>query len=517
MSIHPVQPFFCGVRGIERSAKAAEDSRTPGRSRESLGCDPSARSWSAAVLCRVSPARETGSVFIIVLWIAFGLVSIALYFGHSMIAELRASENRVSGLASEQAIQGAQRYVNSVLANQIANGSNGVMPAPEDSLSEAVPVGEAHFWLIGRDTNYTTGPGQITFGLVDESSKLNLNSATSNMLAALMTALPRANPDLASAILDWRNTNGGGQFQTYYATRPQPYQTKAGPFETVDELRLLYGADADSLTGDDVNQNGILDPNETDQNHNGQMDPGVLEYVTVYSREPNIRSNGTPRISLSAVNATGPLQTLLQQALNSSRADQIMQNLGFVNASGGQRGTTQTNSPVTATASFASPLQFYRTSRMTGDEFSKVENDLTVTNGSYIEGRININTASPTVLQCLPGLDTNPDLAQTVVAYRQGNPDKLGSIAWIVDALGQNNAAVLDALQRVDCLTTRTYQMTADIAALGPNGRGYRRIRYVFDTVDGTPRIVYCQDLTHLGWALGKDTRETWLAAKTTR
>ncbi len=49
----------------------------------------------------------------------------------------------------------------------------------------------------------------------------------------------------------------------------------------------LYGADMDTLVGEDANRNGILDPSENDDNQNGMLDPGVLEYVTVYSREPN--------------------------------------------------------------------------------------------------------------------------------------------------------------------------------------------------------------------------------------
>src|SRR5439155_977664 len=154
---------------------------------------------------------QSGSTFIIVLWIAFGLVSMALYFAHSMSFELRASDNRVAGISAEQAIEGAARYVNYVLATQIANGSNGMFPDPVGYLTEAVPVGEAHFWLIGRDTNFTTsGTGLLTFGLVDEASRINLNSASSNLLAGLLLSLPRANPDLASAILDWRDTNSTG-------------------------------------------------------------------------------------------------------------------------------------------------------------------------------------------------------------------------------------------------------------------------------------------------------------------
>jgi hypothetical protein len=154
---------------------------------------------------------------------------------------------------------------------------------------------------------------------------------------------------------------------------------------------------------------------------------------------------------------------------------------------------------------------------MTADEFASIANRITVTNGAYIEGRVNVNTASAAVLACLPGISDTPDLAQTLVTYRETNPDKLTSIAWIVDALGQNSTDTLNALKTNDCITTLSYQFTADVAALGPYGRGYRRACFVFDTCDGTPKIIYRQDLTHLGWALGKDVRQTWLAAKDTQ
>src|SRR5271157_6152210 len=40
-------------------------------------------------------AERHGSILIIVLWVAFGLCSIALYFAHSMSMELRAADNNV--------------------------------------------------------------------------------------------------------------------------------------------------------------------------------------------------------------------------------------------------------------------------------------------------------------------------------------------------------------------------------------------------------------------------------------
>ncbi len=101
-------------------------------------------------------ARERGSVLIIVMWICLGLVAIALYFANSMSYELQASDNRTSGLAADQAIEGAARYVGYVLQNYATNGA---VPATNYFVCAAVPVGDAKFWLIGRDTERTEHHG----------------------------------------------------------------------------------------------------------------------------------------------------------------------------------------------------------------------------------------------------------------------------------------------------------------------------------------------------------------------
>ena len=149
---------------------------------------------------------------------------------------------------------------------------------------------------------------------------------------------------------------------------------------------------------------------------------------------------------------------------------------------------------------------------MTADEFAPIGNALTVASGSFIHGRINVNTASLAVLACLVQGDSAQ--VQQLVAYRQSYPDKLTSIAWVVDALGRNNAT---RLAQNDYLTTQSYQFTADIAAVGPYGRGYQRVRFVFDTTSGTPQIVYRQDLSGLGWALGRYVRRDILMASSQR
>jgi hypothetical protein len=113
------------------------------------------------------------------------------------------------------------------------------------------------------------------------------------------------------------------------------------------------------------------------------------------------------------------------------------------------------------------------------------------------------------VLACIPGIGV--DNAAMIVAYRQAHPDVLTSFAWLVGLIPAGN---LRSAGRY--LTDQSYQFTADVAAVGQNGRGYCRERVVIDTTGTSPRIVYRQDLTPFGWALGSSVRQTLLATKDT-
>jgi type II secretory pathway component PulK len=457
-----------------------------------------------------------GSVLIIVLWVAFGLVSLALYFAYSMMFELRAADNRVASLEAEQAIAGAARYVSNILAT---TETPGFMPDLQSYESEAVPVGDATFWLIGRGDDQSQ-VDQVYFGLVDEASKLNLNTATTNMLEWL----PGMTPELAAAIIDWRDSDsdvsdGGAEDETYQRLTPA-YRCKNAPFESVEELRLVYGMDLEILYGEDANLNGVVDYNENDgevsfpnDNRDGRLDPGLLEYVTVYSKEPNTRTNGEPRVVLNGTNET-QLTTLFTEKLGADRATAILRQAGIIvnNNTGGRAGGNTprpggstpggggTGAGAGSTATFNSVLEFYTRSGMTADEFAQIEGDITASSAKSLPGLVNVNTASEAVLACIPGIGT--EFASTLVGQRQRSAD-LRSLAWIVEVLGSTNA-----VQAGRYLTVHTYQFTADIAALGHYDRGYQRVKYIFDASDGTPRIVYRQDLTHLGWALGEEVRD---------
>jgi len=440
-------------------------------------------------------AERRGSILIIVLWVAFGLCSIALYFAHSMSMELKAADNNVAGVEADQAIEGAALYVSNVIATlQISNN----MPSPANFRADAVKVGNATFWLIGRDTNDLESSAQgdhPVWGLVDEASKVNLNNAS----AAMLQNLPQMTANLAAAMYDWQTgsnatvSTGGAKSQTYSGLNP-PYLCKSAPYETIDELSLVYGMNMDYLYGEDANLNGILDPNENDgpltppnDNQDGILDPGLFEYVTVWTAgESTTTSNGIARIP---VTNSAALRAFSQT--NSS-----FQWLSQYLAGGGGRPVTYTNI-----------LQFFVSSGMPESDFQQIEPYLM---NPSTKGLINVNTATATALACIPGIGLN--LAPQVLAYRQSNPPQTPSISWLKTALG-GDATV--AAQVGPYVTAYSYQYTADVAAVGHYGRGYRRVRFVFDCSSGTPLIVYRQDLTHLGWALGKKLHDQLLAQNT--
>ncbi len=93
-----------------------------------------------------------------------------------------------------------------------------------------------------------------------------------------------------------------------------------------------------------------------------------------------------------------------------------------------------------------------------------------------------------------------------MVAYRQANPEALTSFAWLQNVpLGNNVIRTIGPY-----ITDQSYQFSADIAAVGRNGRGYCREKVVFDTSKIIPRIIYRQDLSSYGWALGSQLRQNF-------
>src|SRR5262249_41421166 len=123
-------------------------------------------------------------------------------------------------------------------------------------------IGDCGVWLIKPDQDDAS---RFAFGLQDEGGKIDLNSATEDMLVAL-PGLPQ---EAADAIVDWRDadstTSGPGAEDDFYSNisnHPdinEAYKAKNANFESVEELRLVRWMTEDILHGVDANHNGVLD------------------------------------------------------------------------------------------------------------------------------------------------------------------------------------------------------------------------------------------------------------------
>jgi hypothetical protein len=102
------------------------------------------------------------------------------------------------------------------------------------------------------------------------------------------------------------------------------------------------------------------------------------------------------------------------------------------------------------------------------------------------------------VLLCLPGLDESD--VSSLIAKRTASGTDLTTVMWIVDALPRAKAMGLTRY-----VTAKTYQFSADIVSLAASGRAFKRCRVVIDSRTSPPKVVYWQDLTHLGWPLPQE------------
>jgi len=432
--------------------------------------------------------RTAGTVLIVTIWVVLVLAGLALVFARSMRVAAAVSANQVASLQAECVAAGALQYVVAKLSDQTQTQTQTATSTTTD-LYEEMQVGEGYFWILHANLE---SDQELTYGLTDEAGKINLNTASEEMLLKL----PGMTAELAASIIDWRDADSdvtaGGAEDEYYLLQPTPYHCKNAPLETVSEILLIKGASEELLYGEDTNLNGILDPQENDgdkseppDNANGQLDRGFYDYVTVYSTEANVDSGGNARINITSTSSVSDLQTLLQDTFKEDRALEIMM------ASG-----------VSSNPTFTSILQFYYRSRMTFKEFSQIADKLTTSSETTLPGLVNVNTASKEVLMCLPGLEEKD--VDDMIAYRESNTSSSGeepnSVAWVTEVLDQTKATGIGRY-----VTAHSNQYSADVVAISGNGRAYKRYKAVIDTQQSPPRVVYWRTLTHFGWPLDSE------------
>jgi len=423
--------------------------------------------------------HSRGTILIVAMWIVILLAGLVLVFTRSVRVEMASSANYAAGLQAEAAARGALQFI---LAQ--TDGTDGYLIPDCGDDGEAIEIGSGFVWVLKPGSVYDDT--EDTFGVRDEASRLNLNTATSEMLLAI----PNLPDGFAEAAITWRGTAGDDTPVDEYLMLDDPYYCKHAPFETIEELLLVRDATPELIYGNAAARSAYAEVDNSsawqDDAFNpggtfpvsllmGQTADGLFDYLTVYSREPNTGISGERKTN---VNSAGNdlLSELLSEIVPQSRLPQVMSRI-------------RNGRP------FDNIFDFYFRSELTFDEFSMIADSITTREEEVLQGLVNVNTAPCHVLLCLPGLDEGD--VDAIIQGRQSYNTDTESVAWVANVLDREKLVGIGGL-----ITVRSFQFSADILAVSGNGRAFRCYRAVIDATTSPPRVLYWKDLTHQGWRL---------------
>ncbi len=378
----------------------------------------------------------------------------------------------------------------------------------------------------------------LRFGLQNESSKLYLanilrwDEATPGHGRVALMQLPGMTDAVADSILDWMDTDDQprefGAESDYYQTLDRPYFAANAVPQRLTELlyvkgvtrRMLMGSQhADLLAvGDQSSQQGELPA--MDANGDFARDPtepglGWNHFFTIHAGERNRNRSGQPRIFLNSNSLT-----LLEQQLTTVLPENLVRYVllarvyGLTPSAGSGvepsaapfslsmvpafpiasaadliDSVVQVSSP-SGTIVVQSPLQ------ASNPDFSALASTLldhvTTDPESVIHGRINISTASETVLRTIPGM--TPEVISQIVTQRDTLEAEQGdSVAWLLSGNVLDVATFRHVFPEI---TTGGDVFQCEIVVYRAIGGPMLRKNLILDAASSPVRRVQWTDLT---------------------
>ncbi|UCG48641.1 MAG: general secretion pathway protein GspK [Phycisphaerales bacterium] len=417
---------------------------------------------------------KTGLVLVAVLWLVVLLTVMSAAVGRNSRLDTKVSVLRTEHLRCKWAGRAGVETAIGLLNDDVK---------ALDSLDE--------LWS-DNDEDYNDVPLEgcrFTVKVIDEASKLNVNTVTREQLLGLWDMAE----ETADAIIDWRDSNdelsGSGVEGGYYENMPYAYMIRNGPFRTIRELLMVRGVTEELLYGEDTNLNGELDYNERDGDESppdddadDELDLGWIAYLTCYSYDLNTDADEESRVNINTAD-----EGTLQNSLGISRAQArwIVENRSYDSIGD----LISNNSPAEASSSGGGSDNAQQMDLAT---FYTIADRITVDSGNQTEGKVNINTASALVLSALLGADDEADrVASEIVAYRETSLTGMQSIADILQA----GVVSLEQFKEIaNSITTRSNVFTVRCFATAERGVRDGAEYYTEAVVDRSPspaKILY--------------------------
>ena len=343
--------------------------------------------------------KNKGLVIIAVLWMVVVLMVMAAILGRKSRLDMKVCLARMEAVRCKWACRAGIEKAIAVL-NEDETENDSLLDLWSDNAEDFNDIMLNKCWFTVR--------------VIDESSKLNINTITKEQLLGL----PDMVEEIADAIIDWRDSDdtpsGGGVESGYYEGLTYGYWARNGPFRTIRELLLVKDVTEELFYGEDTNLNGRLDYNERDGQESPPSDDGdnILDvgwaaYLTCYpSGSSGSATLETPE-DQQQTSGTQPPTSGDQQQTSSNQTQTT-----------GNQGRTSENQEQTSGNTGQTSGGTDQTSESTNQEPAKV----------------NINTASDIVLAALlGGGDEAERTAQAILAYRDTLADGIEDISELTE------------------------------------------------------------------------------------
>ncbi len=395
-----------------------------------------------------NPSRrsESGAVLVGLLWCLVLLAVLVVGILHAARTDLQLARHHADQIQARYlALAGIERakallYQDARERSRSGQSHNGsLFNAPQSFRDIALGRGTYRVLRGGRSEE----GGGVIFGVSDEESRLNLNTAEPDDLGRLQGMTP----DLPAAIADWRDgdnqvTPNGAEAEYYLAMQP-PYQPRNGAFLSVRELLQVRNMPRELLLGREGSDTGLPDMEEGGEDDEVMPDLGAgptpwATLLTVHSGVKNVSATGQERVNVqtadeAALTGVRGITTEIAKAIVAHRGQNRLESLAdLLEVRPAPQPGQEGQPPPPGVPGQPPPEAEPGTEIVTGAGRGRpgsggapvidktllmdIADSLTTDSETTQEGVVNVNTASLEVLACLPGLSR--ELAQAILSYR---------------------------------------------------------------------------------------------------
>ncbi len=226
---------------------------------------------------------QKGVALLMVLWVLTILMVIVFSFSFMTRTEMLSTAAFKGGLERKFIAEGAmERAIMELFYRNVYK-------------NQTIELEGREVWQVDG-TPYTgqLGNGTYTVSIVDESGKVDINSASDVLLKNLLLTIgiPEEEADtIVDSMMDWKDPDDlhrlHGAENDYYMSLQNPYKAKNARFDSLEELLLVKGVTSDILYGSKDRK-------------------GIIDFLTVHTKKNRININAAPKEVLMAIPGMTP-------------------------------------------------------------------------------------------------------------------------------------------------------------------------------------------------------------------